>query len=282
MAGVLLGLCVWTKPVYALLALPFGGWLLGTALKGGWPEDRRFLAGLVGVIIPALFMIIWLAETGTLAALLEAMVNFNLSAHAAAGIDYGYWPPANLLIFPLPSWRDPLVWPAVTIALLAAVGLCRTGWQGAALLLVGWLSLATQRHFYAYHYLPFFGALALVAGEGMALLLAAQRWRLFLLTFVIILQTPFVLLIAKNALPFWQGQQVVAAVAEPEGFSYLLTRQAADKVAELTVPEDKVYLWGYDALIFFLSHRQSARTVGRWSGGRKGRKREGRKEKSGS
>lgn len=261
-AGVLLGLCVWIKPVYVLLAVPFGVRLLGTALKGGWPEDRRFLSGLVGVVIPTLLMIVWLAETGTLATMLEAMVSFNLSAHATAGIDYGYWPPATLLLFPLSSWHDPLAWPVMTVALLASIGLWRSGWQGAAVLAVSWLSIAAQRHFYIYHYLPFFGALAVVAGEGMAVLLAAQRWRLFLLTFVIIMQTPFVLLIAKNALPFWQGQQVAAAVAEPEGFSYLLTRRAADKVAELTTPEDRVYLWGYDALIFFLSHRQSASRYG--------------------
>lgn len=262
-AGVLLGLCVWIKPVYALLALPFGVRLLWTALKGGWPEDRRFLAGLVGVVLPTLLLIIWLAQTGTLAAMLEAMVSFNLSAHAnVSEIDQGYWPSVNLLFFPLPSWRDPQVWPAVTLVFLGTLGLFRAGWWGGALLLVSWLGLAAQRHFFVYHYLPFFGALALVAGEGMAMLLAAHRWRLVLVTFIIIMQAPFVLLIGKTALPFWQGQQVEAAIAKPEGFSSLLIRQAADKVAELTTPEDKVYLWGYDALIFFLSHRQSASRYG--------------------
>ncbi len=264
LAGLLLGSCIWIKPVYGLLAVPFGVRLLIDAVRGGWQEDRRFLAGLAGGLLPLVVFVMGLTGTGVLEAAVEAVVTFNLSSHAGAREGFGYVPPLTALLIPLHGWDDLLLWPALVVTGLAAYGLWGARGRGFGPILAGWLCIILQQHYAAYHYCPFWVALAWVAGQGTERLLAAGRQRLSLVTvtLLVIMQVPFILLMAKNALPFWQGRQLVAAIAEPEGFSYLLTRQAADKVAELTTPEDKVYLWGYDSLLFFLSHRQSASRYG--------------------
>lgn len=261
LAGFLLGLTIWIKPLYLLLAVPYGVRLLWRALRGSWAQDRQFLAAALGFLLPALALMIFVSEHALLSEMLDAMVTFNLSVHGTVGTELSYTPPLTSALIPLSSWADPLGWSAYTIAALALLGLPRCGWYGAALLLVSWACISVQRHFAYYHYLPFFAALAWVAGEGFARLVDGRRFALLAVTLIIILQTPFMLLLAKNAVPFWQGQ-TIEAVARPEGFSYAQTKEAADQVAALTTPSDTVYLWGYDALLFFLSHRQSASRYG--------------------
>lgn len=263
LAGVLLGSCIWIKPVYGLLAVPFGVCLLTDALRGDWREDRRFLAGLAGGLLPLLAFMVWLTGTGVLDAAIEAVVTFNLSAHAEAREGFGYVPPLTALLIPLHGWSDLLLWPVLVITGLAAYGLWGTRGRGGGMILAAWLCILLQQHYAAYHYCSFWVGLAWVAGQGVERLLdGRQRSALVIVTVLVILQMPLILLLGKHTLPFWRGNAVAEAVAVPEGFSALLTRQAADKVAELTAPEDKVYLWGYDALIFFLSHRQSASRYG--------------------
>lgn len=260
-AGFLLGLTIWIKPLYLLLAVPYGVRLLWRALRGDWTQDRQFLAAALGLLLPTLALMIFLSERALLSEMLATLVTFNLSVHALVGSGLSYMPPLTSALIPLSSWADPLGWSAYTIAALALLGLSRCGWYGAALLLVSWACISVQRHFAYYHYFPFFAALAWVAGEGLSRLVDGRRFALLAVTLIILLQTPFMLLLAKNALPFWQGQ-TIEAEARPEGFSYAQTKEAADQVAELTTPDDTVYLWGFDALIFVLSNRESASRYG--------------------
>lgn len=260
-AGFFLGLTLWIKPLYGLLALPFGARLLYKALKGGWRDDRHFLAGLCGGLVPSFLFLIGLAETGTLAALQEALVSFNLSAHVEVA-NQGILPEWTVLVLPVSSWQDPLLWSALPVMALALLGLRRSGGYGASLMVASWLCIALQGHFAYYHYFPFFAAVAWSAGAGLELCLSSPRWRLPFFVVVLLLQTPFLLMVGKSALPYWTGQAEAAAIAAPEGFVYTATRDAAIRMAALTTPEDKVYLWGYDALVFFLSQRQSASRYG--------------------
>ena len=174
-AGVLLGLCVMSKPSYAVFfALPVAIGLFELR-RNGWKWLAMFWgAGALGAIVSAAVILVWLRQHDAIAPLIDIHVRWLLTRH----IDLeGGW------LNRVQTTAAFLTAGKFATALLPAVVGVAALWKPqrqVALLLALWAlgaiaTVTAQGNFFPYHWHPLYPPLAILAGIGLAAMLAAAR-----------------------------------------------------------------------------------------------------------
>lgn len=136
-------------------------------------------------------------------------------------------------------------------------------------------SVWAQDKFFIYHWLPFLAPAALFAAYGMETLLCEvspflsksrppPKWRALLLGVFLLLLLVNLRLLSKYTADLKYALGVMGRGEYEErfseswrvGFSYPADRAVADYIARRTSPSQKVYIWGNEALVYFLSGRR--------------------------
>lgn len=183
----------------------------------------------------------------------------------------------SLLLFA--SAHFAMVMPAMALLFVA---LCLPGHEGARRLslaaLAAYAGILAQQKFFWYHWqllLPFLALLAGCAWDAMYGFIEARAGRgvrgmvaASALTLGMVLATPWVTDFGYAAWDFYLHRDDSPAARARyynqfgtygEGaYSYLASAQVSDYVREQTTPEDRIYVFGYDPLVYLLSERQSA------------------------
>ena len=157
----------------------------------------------------------------------------------------------------------------------------RRAWTLAGASAMALLIAISQNKFYLYHFLPYFTFLAALGGPGFAAVTEAPSARtavikaaarcaagvgLIALPVVYVTKEP-----AKNAWNWWtfavglhdaQTYDAYFCSASYKGFCHPDVASVARVVAEATPPGSPVYLWGNDALLYFLADRPAASRFG--------------------
>lgn len=142
------------------------------------------------------------------------------------------------------------------------------------------LSLAViwvQGKFFLYHYLPLYLPCALLAGVAVAAIArglssrvrgserAQRRVKAFLIAFLLVM--PFQL-DAGTLMQHWREARQAAPVtahgkdlsiySDGTDFSLAADLEVADYLRQNTGPDDTLFIWGYETLVYFLAERQQA------------------------
>jgi hypothetical protein len=151
---------------------------------------------------------------------------------------------------------------------LAAVTACAA--------LAGVVFIFVQNKFYVYHYATLWVFVAALAATGIASMVGAvgmdanfswTRWRLgsICVGWVVWITIPG---IVAHAAPYWHlrnrtltDEQYQAAYCSGD-FCHGALKEAARFVRAHTRPDEKIYLWGFDALVYFLADRQAPTRFG--------------------
>jgi len=272
LAGVLVTASALIKPLYGAFALLLIGSLLQ---EQDFRTARRPLKWLiVGLAAPVIITIGIYAFTHRLWSLWDAYVRFNLTTHAERRqIDWGQVSAGTLDVMGI-----PYAWGTGILQLLAICGawLTMRKRRVVGLLLMGSMAFAlliavAQKKLYLYHFMPYWvfvalaGALAIdrivnwpfeqnwrkAATWAIAVpLLFAVCWRL--------LDPPIGQI--RMFLPYAQGRWNLHWYEKglcnwKSDFCYHDLAAAAKTVRATTEPGDKVYLFGFDALLYFLADR---------------------------
>ncbi|MBN1991574.1 MAG: glycosyltransferase family 39 protein [Anaerolineae bacterium] len=295
-AGTMIGLCCLVKPIYAGFLLlvvisPLSGSLF--APKIGLPQplsptDKkssrlRFVwPVLVGIAFCGLviaFTLAWFAYQGALADLLQIQFVFNGSVHRLAHA-YGFLDHALLVLGFMQQG-----WVAITL-LPAALGIAVLWSQQrpAAAVIITWTVLAllcvlVQEKYYPYHWLLFYGPLALAAGVGLAhlkggwiqknVVSASYQWfatATIALVLILALITPTQSILRwalrVNGYASWDTYYEGFGTYGWGDFSFKADQKVAQYLAARTTAQDPVLVWGFEVLVNYLSGRPSPTRFG--------------------
>lgn len=251
----------------------------------GWPAIRRLLWVGTGFLVMQALFGVYLFAGHALGAYLFTEFRFA-TAYAHLGGPYSpngfQW---NLYLDAArASTVDFVVWHLfIAVPAGAAIGLSlwrrgdRRSRQIGLAALVAFVSVLAQAKFFLYHWLAVLPFLALLGGRGLALaaesLARIHRRPLAGIYFagllaLLVFLTPQ---ITDNALHQWRGvAQYYGGGASRERFnnqfgayaggtySYLADDQVARYLQDHTAPGDTIYVYGYEALIYLISGRESA------------------------
>ena len=186
-AGLLVGLATLMKPLYVVLALPMGVWVVEQwrpgAQASGQLEDGNtaplgpgryspwaaLTAGLLGLVLPLGAVLVWLARGGALRPAYEQVVLFNRQVYASASTgQVGL--PATCLLFVDRLAQQPIL---VLLALAGAGYLLGARVRGRWAVAVAWPIVATaillyQRRLFPYQWHSLTLWLSLLGGIGLA------------------------------------------------------------------------------------------------------------------
>jgi hypothetical protein len=245
------------------LALVIVTFLRGRA--AGWKSEMAAAAGLaVGLLLPLVIVIGWMAHSGTGQAYLDIQRGFvegyirmtsQGSGTAAEGWRY-FW-----RLYAIPT----------VVALFGLLAASRP----ARLLLGTWLvaalvSVWMQGKYFGYHWTPVLLPLAGLAGTGLAAVLAlVQRpspgsWRMALGGVLIATWS-----MARPANGYADTMRLLAGRERLQAywirfgrpyhgdFSFIADTWAAGYISRHTRAADPVYIWGFEPLTLFLARRQA-------------------------
>ena len=174
-AGVLLGLCVMSKPSYAVFfVLPVAIGLFEFR-RNGWKWVATFWgAGALGAIASVAIILVWLRQQDAIAPLIDIHVRWLLTRHI--DLEAGWLNRVQTAATFLTAGKF------ATALVPAVVGLAAL-WKPQrqiALVLALWTlgaiaTVTAQGNFFPYHWHPLYPPLAILAGIGLAAMLAAAR-----------------------------------------------------------------------------------------------------------
>ncbi|MFB3879892.1 MAG: glycosyltransferase family 39 protein [Armatimonadota bacterium] len=167
------------------------------------------------------------------------------------------------------------------VGALAVIGLCDLAFRPASArlrwLLPAWFAVVTasvwaQGKFYTYHWLPALPPLCLLAAQGLRAIGHLFSASLPRAPARALSAAGLVLMLALSAAAYWQalnwplrylsGRISCATFTERYDrygdFSLLADRQVAAFVGERTAPDDTIFVWGFEPLIYSLSGRRPA------------------------
>lgn len=262
--------------LYALAALlkpPLGGGILVSAAfaaRAAWreaaPDSRRSAALRVlaafaaGGVAPVALVLLWFAAQGALPALAEALFGF---APAYTRMNFE---PGSLRVFLFRAlefalFRFSLLHPVGLALLFALPPLAPRERQGSAHVLgvLGCvlLGVALQGRFFAYHYGAALPLLALLAGWGLWKL--ARVGRAFALGPVLVAALVWLLANANGLGEPLTGGLLERARHFDDGRARNATlRRVAAWVAARTREDDRIFVWGFEPLLYDLAGRRPA------------------------
>lgn len=246
--GLAVGAMVLIKPVYAVVGLPLLIQLWQVRQVG------RFI--LAGALLPLLFIGVYVAA-GALPAWFEAQVVFNLHSHVGQISDRARAP------YPFFLWSDPeavglYVFTRFMLANLLMLAGCvlalrRQAGVGGWLFLAMGAAVTLQWRFSAYHLLPMW----MIAAVLVALVPPERlRARAALALAVLVLCFGQMVTGAMHLGPFARiSDTFTKPQTKVEGFYYADTEEVAAYVKQRTAPEETVYVWGFEALVYYLADR---------------------------
>jgi hypothetical protein len=225
-----------------------------------------FLPIALGVALPLAGALVYLHFTGAWTAYLEIQRGFVLPY---ARFTHGgeTWPArawGGLRAFVSDYWFPCL------LAAIGAASIARRRLERQALPLLGWLILtvvgvAIQGKYFGYHWIPALMPLALLAGTG----LLSPRSR------HLAQRSPFVGLLCValwSGIRDWpayrdgwrvvtggmarQAYEVRFGPPQAGDYSYVADRWVADYLRATTRPEDGIFVWGFEPLVYVLAGRQ--------------------------
>ena len=174
-AGVLLGLCVMSKPSYAVFfVLPVAIGLFERR-RNGWQWLAAFWgAGALGALASAAIILLWLRHHGAIAPLIDIHVRWLLAQHIH--LEGGWLNRVQTTATFLTAGKF------ATALVPAVVGLAASWRQHRhiAVVLVLWAlgaiaTVTAQGNFFPYHWHPLYPPLAILSGIGLAAMFAAAR-----------------------------------------------------------------------------------------------------------
>lgn len=275
--GVLLGLAVLVKPNYALLGVvPLVGY--------AWRDrsGRRHLVNVLwcalGAAAVAAAMAVPFVLPGQLEAVWEVLVVFNLESHATSR-------PLALRTLIESLW-DPqqnafALWLIHAMAVLGFAGLWRRDRRGAVLLAIGWLAGwavgVSQNKGFHYQFMPMYVFAAALAADVLAGAMTAEASSVGQARMQSIAAALAILLVpaqqpAHLAYAWWSYVAGARTTADHEayycedlakhGFCHRDIRAAATFLRGNLRPDETMYLWGFDALLYFEAGRHSPTRFG--------------------
>lgn len=189
-----------------------------------------------------------------------------------------YWPAVRFSFLFWMLGRLLLTAPAVAGALVGVFIVKERRVQQVVLFVaLAYLGIAAQAKFFTYHYFYLLLPAALLAGWAWdrcfgalrrSLATGAARAASAVIVALLALSTPEVL---DVAIAQWRSN--IAYYRDPDdresffdyfgpwnggSFSYLASAATADYIAVRTRPEDTIYVWGYDPLVYLLAQREPA------------------------
>lgn len=274
-AGLLVGTASLIKPLFLVLAI-------GLAVSAVVPRRRAILVDLfwlaAGLGIPIIAVILVFAARHVLPSLIEVQVHFNLATHAARHstsvawfLHHGLEPffglrglaMAALIVMGIFALRavDPM-----SLGPIAFNGLLSYA-------LVFW-----QAKFYPYHFAPVMALFAPLAGLGAERLIGLALDRRTAASSTIATAMVGVLLIvastqavdAMHAGSSWLSYErghidratYIDELDRPYSFPYRDLVDAANYVRTHTASTDRIYMLGFDALVYFEADRKSVTRFG--------------------
>lgn len=290
LAGFMLGFATSLRPTLlcAALCLPLVYWaharLRSLAAAG--------IATLVGMLIAVAPFLLYFARHNALPDLWETLAVVNPKYWAAATSGSSFIEDAAIGIIVCVSHANHLALVCGVLGITYQVAQLRenrSAWIPLGFYLLTILNVAAQRKFFSYHWLPTFAPLAMLAGSAIELrrylpsagaggkssMVARSASRSpVLIGYALIL----VALTAEFAIR-WAGEAVAFCAPKrsttdwrryygrfgPEpgktvtdvSFSFWTEREAAEYIAQRTATEDRIVVWGFSALVHFLSRRNA-------------------------
>ncbi len=279
LAGILIGSACLIKPLYVLfLFLAFV-----IAFQRGWPDKKQILRMALmltaGFAIPLAIAVAWFAYQNALPDLFEQYIIYNLTIYAGGSLGSVGTHIKAIIDFLL---SGEVILPLIPVVGLGLVVLWRSSRQHAIALglwaLIAFLIVVVQNRFFKYHCLLLCPSITVLSAVGFHQLffpgsaeLTEQKGTLrkqmqlmgALLLIVVIFQTAIH--------PLFEVSKWVSFISQRidreeyyAGFGDIpyASIQAADYIREHTAVEDRIYVWGWDAVIYYLSGRQSSTRFG--------------------
>ena len=276
-AGVAIGLAALIKPLYAVFALPLVLPFIFRR-KDSSPNAQYVITTIVGCSLVWAVVLVALQFANAITPFFDAFVIFNIVEHVGR---HDRTLEEALEAITKDLFSDDTFSKSIVIIGGSYLVYKHNPQRGLAFLLTitcAYLSAVIQQKWYQYHFLPFNMLLGLLVGISLE---AARhvtthlpRCRIpdLLVASAVLLSSAHVawtrieptletiLLISKHK---QDGSDLGKEFVFNRGsFSYQQTKEVALYIKQ-TVPQDRtIYLWGFDAMIYFLSERRSASRFG--------------------
>ena len=272
LAGTLAGTTVVLKTTAIAPVLPFLAWAAWNwrPEESRWPARFRAAAMLaVAVLAPVMLAVAWMRATGCLDDYIDIQRSFVAGYTRISGIPFRRWHVLDPLFLP--------AWALGAVGLIVVLVRRRQPWDG---LLAAWFIAAlagvwVQRKFFGYHWTPVLPPLVALAGIGLDVALqGVARVRPLRALRVPRLGVAVGTLLAlgwalgaqwhhyRAAVAFLEGklprEQYLARFGRPFAgdYSALADQWVAEHLREHTRPNDPVFIWGFEPLIYVLANRR--------------------------
>jgi Dolichyl-phosphate-mannose-protein mannosyltransferase len=274
--GLLVGMCTALKPLFACFLV-----LLPMNVPAGRVDIRkRYLLTLTSVAAFSSLLVLvagWFAYRGALADLVDTLFSFNLTVYSRTSefnLNEAF---AHVALFFVtePGW--------LIAALFAGIGLMALWSKNrSAFVMVGsWtvlsmLCIIIQNKFFYYHWIPVLAPLSIAAGAGVSRLADIGTFKPAL-SLMVKHGAVVLLVVAVSFGPLYKLNTWLRAVAGFETWdeyygefgrygggdvSFLADREVSKYLANRTVQGDRVYVWGFEPIIYYMSGRPSSTRYG--------------------
>jgi hypothetical protein len=267
----------YTAVFYPTGALVFLGLFLAST-DGGFSRRTARSVGLTFVMLACGFgtglvpLVIYFGFHGALRHLFEATVVYNLEYTGAVGGGKGVLGP---MLGQVTKWvqRNPFLWLSgmagvIVIGLRAKEN--RTGTIWLFWLAAAWGAIALNRRYFHYYFIQTAAPLAMLSAYILDASIGwvKKRNRLILvmplLAACLLLVLPDIWKVRRNIKP--DLEFAVGKTPEPDywarfvtgDFWFLADRLLADYLKERTEPEDRILVFGFEPLVYFLADRKPA------------------------
>lgn len=263
LSGLLLGFAFLIKPTAALLALIFLALVFKTA-KSKFVTSLVFIASCA---MPSLAIGLYYFQIGSLQELYQVLFLFNARVYSGSMNIPAWIAVKGVLLLRLMPENFLIAFGA----LLAVVFLKKIkpankpAFFWLALIFLGtYAGYFAQAKYIIYQQAPVWGLLCVFAGAGWALLFEfllekqGRRKQALVMVLSLLLLFANIGLVSKDSRRFFlKAAQVPPAQGQKLFAYYKSCSLAADYIRVRTLPEDKLQVWGGEALINFLARRRS-------------------------
>ena len=258
LSGAAVGIAFWFKYPAGAFILPL------LALLIGHKKRTPVLWGAAGFAASITAGALLLACFGMLRPLVSTLLQ-TVTGYTASGLSSLAYAKRILLqisSFDIPFGSSAPLW---FFALVALISSERDSPFEPLLILAGLICTAVQGKIFPYHALPLVFALSLTAGHGFAIAWASakrfpvRRALFYLLVCLMTLDGLYFRLVCASA-----GIRSLNRYGSILPAYVVLAKDANDKnafkvaeyIRERTAPDDTIYIWGFEPLIYYLSERR--------------------------
>jgi len=264
LSGMFFGVAFWLKYHSIAFVLP----LVAILLENREQLLRRTIFWALGFFIPAGTVLLYLFGTGSLQEFLKIELEI---APKYTGLDLTSGNLARFLSrlsqVQMPPFVGPMLWLCAITGITLATP--RERKIGGFLIASGLLFVLLQAKLFSYHHLPLVFSLAIPAGAGLYGIATSYRtksWAKALGLVFVVLSAITLELRAKDLGPdlsvIFQAKSLnqryfeLGGKREAQGdFSYEKSYKLAEFLKVKTEPNQSVFIWGFEPIVYFLSDR---------------------------